>query len=224
MSTAVSLAMQFGGQGRLEGHPEGELDGARYEGRFVFFGLTGERGPVFGEDISLFDPARVAEVGRGVRSAHLVGLRSGYALEGFSTSEDDYAGHMYGRSSSKTRLRVFFDQQPDGSRSFSDRQSFMRGEEIASYQAEEFFQLDGRAGVFDTRVHYNLLRSKPFTFDGVTVDLAHLATTMAELAHGHNPEEGISEPIPHTEEPFTNRGPGYFAERFAVGGTILASL
>ena len=39
---------------------------------------------------------------------------------------------------------------------------------------------------------------------------------------GRSPVEGPEEEIPHTEEPFANRGPGTFAERFAVGGTVIA--
>jgi len=35
--------------------------------------------------------------------------------------------------------------------------------------------------------------------------------------------EPISADHPHTEEPFANRGPGTFAERFAVGGTVIAA-
>lgn len=184
--------------------------------------MTGADGAVFGEDVSLHDAEQVAAVGRGPQSAHLVAMRCGVALEAFSTGDDEFAGHTFGRSSSKTRLRIVFDEQPDGTRSFGDRASFMRGEEVAVYRAEEFFQMDGETGIFETRVNYALLQSKPFTFKGVTVDFADFAPRMSEISLGRNPAEGPEEKIPHTEVPYDERGPGTFAERFAVGGTILA--
>lgn len=217
-----TLAMQIAGRGRLEGHPPGNLDGARFEGRFVIWGLTGPDGPIFGEDVSLHDPDQVAAVGRGAQSAHLVAIRAGVALEGFSTGDDDFPGHMFGRSSSKTRLRIYFDESPDGTRTFEDRNSFTRGRLVAVYKAEEFFQMDGETGIFETRVNYSLLESTPFEFKGVTVDFAELAPSMAEISLGRNPTATDEEPIPHDEEPYVQGGPGTFVERFAVGGTILA--
>jgi hypothetical protein len=223
-SISARLALQFAGRGRLEGHPPGDIDGARFEGRFVIYGMTGIDGPVFGEDVSLFDPDRVASHGRGPQSAHFVAVRSGFALEGFDTGDKEFTGHTIGRSSSQTRLRIFFDGQPDGTRGFEDRASFFRGELVATYKAEEFFQINPRAGVFDTRVNYTLLESTPFTFKGCTVDFSELAPRLAELSHGHNPEDDPDpEPIPHDEPPFNNRGPGEFAQRFPVGGALLAA-
>ena len=224
-SRTASLAMQFAGRGRLEGHPPGELDGVRFEGRFVIFAMTGEDGPLFSEDVSLHDAACVEQHGRGPQSAHFVAVRSGYCLEGFVTDgEKEFVGNTIGRTSSNTRLRIFFDAQPDGTRDFEDRASFLRGELVAVYKAEEFFQIDPRGGVFDTRVNYTLLESKPFSFMGRTVNLANVAPRMAELSHGHNPEpDPEPEAIPHEEGPyFTNRGPGTFADRFPVGGTLFA--
>lgn len=222
MSTAgPRLAMQIAGRGRLEGHPPGEVDGARFEGRFVIWALTGEKGPVFGEDVSLFDAAAVAEHGRGPQSAHLVAMRSGTVLEGFVTGDDTIDGHTIGRTMGCTRLRIFYDAAPDGTRTFTDRASFMKGELVATYQAEEYFQINPRAGVFDTRVNYTLLDSQPFTHEGVTVDFAELAATMSELSHGHNPEPDPNpEPVPEGDE-FVG-GPGVFADHFPVGGTVLA--
>jgi len=52
--------------------------------------------------------------------------------------------------------------------------------------------------------------------------LADVARNMSELSLGRTPTEGPEEAIPHTEEPFANRGPGTFVERFAVGGTVIA--
>src|SRR5262249_10932638 len=111
---------------------------------------------------------------------------------------------------------------PDGSRRFDDRASFMKGELVAVYEAEEYFQIDPRAGVFYTRVNYSALTSTPFTFKGRTVDLGPLFPRMVEASHGDNPEPlPDPEPIPD-EEPFTNRGPGVFANHFPVGGTLIA--
>ncbi|MEU0266786.1 hypothetical protein [Nocardioides sp. NPDC006303] len=222
-SPHLRLAMQLAGRGRLEGHPPGDVDGARFEGRFVVFGLFDHDAPVFGEDVSLFAADAVAEFGRGPQSAHLVAIRSGITLEGFVTDHDsDFQGHTFGRSSSETRFRVYFDASPDGSRSFDDRASFQRGELVATYKAEEFFQIDPRAGVFDTRVNYSLLESTPFTFNGRTIDFADLYPAMVEMSHGHNPEPDPSPEIIPDEPPFSSRGPGVFANRFPVGGTLFA--
>jgi hypothetical protein len=219
----LRLAMQLGGRGRLEGHPPGDVDGARFEGRFVIFAMSDRDGPVFGEGVSLFDPDVVARHGRGPQSAHFVAMRSGYTLEGFVTDQgDQFPGHTYGRSSSATRLRFYFDPHPDGSRRFDDRASFMKGSLVAVYGAEEYFQIDPRAGVFDTRVNYSVIESTPLTFNGRTVDLGALFPRMVEASHGHNPEPCPDpEPIPD-EEPFGNRGPGVFANHFPVGGTLFA--
>lgn len=106
---SARLAMHYTGRGRLEGHPPGEVDGVRFEGRFVIYGITGEKGPVFGEDVSLFEPDAVAKYGRGPQSAQFVAVRSGYTLEGFVTGDDDFPGYQIGRSSSATRLRIYYD-------------------------------------------------------------------------------------------------------------------
>lgn len=219
----IRLALQIAGQGRLEGHPPGNVDGARFEGRFVIYSMMGPKGQLFGEDVSLFDAECVARYGRGPQSAHFVAVRSGFALEGFTTGDASMEGHTIGRSSARTRLRIYYDAKPDGSRRFGERGSFLAGTLVATYQAEEFFQIDPRAGVFDTRVSYTILESAPFTHAGETVDFARIAPQLAELSHGHNPEpDPEPEPIP-AEEPFTDRGPGVFAERFVVGGAILAA-
>lgn len=222
-SPTTRLALQIAGRGRLEGHPPGEVDGVRFEGRFVIYAVADAKGPLFGEDVSLFDPAAVAAHGRGAQSAHLVAVRSGFLMEGFVTGDDTIEGTTIGRSSSQTRLRIYYDAAPDGSRRFNDRKAFMAGDLVATYRAEEYFQMDGRAGVFDTRVNYTLLESKPFEHAGVTVDFADLAPVMVELSHGHNPEPDPSpEEIP-MEEPFLHGGPGVFADHFPVGGAIIAS-
>lgn len=216
--------MQIGGRGRLEGHPPGEVDGARFEGRFVIFALADQDGAVFGPDVSLFDPSLVEQFGRGAQSAHLVAVRSGITLEGFVTDEgDDFVGHVYGRSSLESRFRIYFDATPDGSRHYDDRDSFTRGELVATYQAEEYFQINPRAGVFDTRVSYSLVSSKPFTFMSRTVDLGEMYPRLVEISHGNNPEPDPNpEPIPD-EAPFNVREPSVFANRFPVGGSLFVA-
>jgi len=216
------LAMQVTGRGRMEEHPPGKPDGARYEGRFVIYAMADADGPLFGEDVSLFDPACVEKHGRGPQSAHFVAVRSGFTLEGFDTSSDDLVGMTVGHGSIKSRWRVYFDPAPDGSRDFDDRESFMRGELVGVYSAEEFFQVNTQAEIFDTRVDYVLLHSKSFEFKGRRIDLAETAPRMTELSHAHAPEPDPSpEPVPD-EEPFAHLGPGVFASHFPVGGTILA--
>jgi hypothetical protein len=220
----ASLAMQIAGQGRVEEHPPGQLDGARFEGRFVIWAMNGGEGPVFGEEVSLFDQKCVQQHGRGPQCAHFVALRSGSVLETFSTGEEGFAGHLVGRTTSKTRLRIYYDPQPDGSRRYEDRASFLKGELVATYKAEEFAQFDAKGDTFDTRVSYTLLESKPFTFKDRTVDLADLAPRMSELSHGRMPKTSPQpEPIPHEEEPFSLKGPGHFTDRFPVGGTLLSA-
>lgn len=217
------LAMQVAGRGRLEGHPPGEVDGARFEGRFVIYALADSDGPVFGQDVSLFSAEAVAAHGRGPQSAHLVAVRSGVVLEGFVTGDDTIEGHTIGRTSASTRLRIYYDPNPDGSRSFTDRASFMGGPLVATYEAQEYFQIDRRAEVFETRVDYRVLESTPFELAGVTVDFGQLAPHMVELSHGHLPEpDPTPEQIPQ-EEPFLVGGPGVFADHFPVGGAIIAS-
>jgi hypothetical protein len=214
--------MQIAGRGRLEAHPPGVVDGARFEGRFVIYSMNGPDGSVFGPDVSLFDPAAVKAHGRGPQSAHFVAVRSGYVLEGFETGGSEIVGHTIGRSAASTRLRVFFDESPDGSRRFSDRASFLRGRLVATYAAEEFFQIDSRAEVFDTRVSYSILESAAFDFHEVRVDLAELAPRMSELSHGHLPEPDPHPEVIPAEEPFLVGGPGVFANHFPVGGALLA--
>ncbi len=223
-SSSVRLALQTGGRGYLEAHPPGDVTGARFEGRFVIYSMMDGAGQVFGEDVSLFAPECVARHGIGPQSAHLTAVRHGFALESFQTGDDQVAGHLFARISARTRFRVHFDAEPDGTRRFEDRASFFRGQEVAVYRAEEFFQLDPRSGTFHTRVNYSLLESTPFTFQGRTVDLGQLAPAMTEFATGQAPEEDPRPtPIPHDEDQFANRGPGDFAQRFAVGGAFLAT-
>jgi hypothetical protein len=206
----------------MEAHPPGVPDLARYEGRFVIYSLAGPEGPLFGDDVSLFDATAVKKFGRGPQSAHLVAVRSGFTLEGFDTSSNDLVGQTIGRSSMKSRWRVYFDANPDGSRDFDDRAAFMQGELVATYSAEEFFQTDPRAGTLDTRVDYVHIDSKPFEFNGRTVDLGDIAPRLTEITHGHLPESDPNPEIIPDEEPFAALGPGVFANHFPVAGTILA--
>jgi hypothetical protein len=215
--------MQVGGRGFLEAHPPNDITGARFEGRFVIYSMMSGGSQLFGDDVSLFHGECAARHGLGPRSAHLVAVRSGFGLESFHTGDDEFVGHLFARTSVRTRLRVFFDPEPDGTRDFEDRDSFFRGHLVATYRAEEFFQSDPRAETFNTRVTYNLLESTPFTFLGTTVELGRLAPTLVDLSAGHSPEDAPRPtPIPHQEEPFTDRGPGVFAQRFPVGGAWLA--
>ena len=221
-SGAGRLAIQVVGIGRMEAHPPGVVDGTRFEGRFVIYAMNGPDGPVFGPDVSLFDEDVVTRHGRGPQSAHLTCVRSGSVLHGFVTASGDMAGHTVGRSASSTRWKVYYDPAPDGTRRFDDRESFTSGQLVATYAAEEFFQIDSRAEVFDTRVNYSVLDSTPFEFRGVRVDLAELAPRLAELSHGHLPETNPNPEIIPVEDPFLDKGPGVFASHFPVGGTILA--
>jgi hypothetical protein len=57
----------------------------------------------------------------------------------------------------------------------------MRGELVATYSAEEFFQANPRAEVFDTRLFTSCWRASPSSSLGRTVDLAEIAPRMTEL-------------------------------------------
>src|SRR5919112_2662536 len=130
------LAMQIGGRGFLEAHPPNDVTGARFEGRFVIYSMMSHGSPVFGDDVSLFERDGAAQHGLGPGSAHFIAMRSGFGLESFHTGDDEFVGHLYARTSARTRLRIYFDAAPDGSRSFEDRDSFTRGRLIATYRAE----------------------------------------------------------------------------------------
>lgn len=223
MYTSVRLAIQHAGHGRMEGHARGNADNCRFESRFVIFALSLRDDPLFGRDVSLFSDLAVSKHGRGAPSAHFVAVRSGWILESFSIGERHDASRLIARTSSESRLRIYFDPNPDGSRTFSDRSSFMKGELIATYQAEEYLQIDQVAGNFETRVNYALLESTPFKFAGVCVDMADFACNLAEASHGSGSEpDPEPEEIP-LEEPFARHGEGLFVNRFMLGGTMFAA-
>jgi hypothetical protein len=115
---------------------------------------------------------------------------------------------MVGRGSVNSRWKVYFDPSPDGSQDFDDRTSFIRGGVVATYSAEEFFQVNTRAEVFDTRVDYVILDSKPFEFMGRRIDLAEIAPRLTEFSHAHLPEPDPDPEIIPDEEPFKRGGPG----------------
>lgn len=220
---AGQMVMQLAGRGHMEAHPPGDVAGTRYEGRFVIFSMDDGAGQVFGDDTSLFDESCVKHYGRGPQCAHFVAVRSGYILQGFETGDATFTGNTVGRTASSSRVRIYYDAHPDGTRSYDNGASFETGTEIATYRADETFSIDPRGGVFDTRVDLRLLNSQTFTYEGHRVNLAQIATHMTEFDHGHNPEPDPNpEPIPYQEPWFTNRGPGVFANRFPVGGDIIA--
>ncbi|MFF3787527.1 hypothetical protein [Streptomyces sp. NPDC001933] len=222
----MHMALQFAGRGFVEeGEGPSGPDGSRFEGRFVVYGIAAADGPVFGDDVSLL--ADDGSHGREVRlpsAAHFTAIRSGTTTEHLTTSDDTFEGLQIMKHSSSTRLRIYFDAEPDGTRDFRDRESFRRGQLIATYKADEITQVAPRAGVFDTRVNCRLLESTPFTFGGRIVDFADLAPSMVEISHGHAPE-ALASPIsiPHHEAPFDNDGPGVFGRQFAVGGMMLVA-
>jgi hypothetical protein len=215
-----TMVMDTVGRGFLE---DGKPDGARYEGRFVIYAMDGGNAPVFGKDVSLFDPACVKAHGAGVQCAHFVALRSGHILQAFGTGDGkDFPGLEAGRTSN-AGLRIYYDPHPDGTRNFENHASFLKGQLIATYDAEEYFQIDPQAGVLYTRVSYTLLKSKPFSYLGHTVDLADLAPRMTELSQGHLPSpDPTPQAIPNESPYFSNKGPGQFTKHFGVGGSMLA--
>lgn len=231
------MAMQVGGRGRIEA-PEGldphgtfAVDGARFQGRFVIFSIDGDGEPVFGNDVSLFDPACVARHGRGPQCAHFVGVLNGMIIEAFDTGDPDFAGHLVGRTGPTDgppnpgeRLRIYFDPNPDGTRHFEDLDSFEVGEVIARYKVSEFFQIDFRAAVFNSRGNYTLVESKPVTFKGRTVDFADIAPRVTQIWHAHVPDiDPDPDPIPTDQEPYGGKGPGEFLLRFPIGGMLMSA-
>jgi hypothetical protein len=220
---AGQMVMQTAGRGHMEAHPPGHVDGTRFEGRFVIFGMIDGRGQVFGNNASLFDENCVRSYGRGPQCAHFVAVRSGYILQGFESGDSTFTGNTVGRTATSSRVRVYYDAHPNGTRSYENRASFLKGKLIGVYTGDETFSIDPRGGVFDTRVDMRLLSSRWFTYKGHRVNLRQIATHMTELDHGHNPEPDPNpEAIPYKERWFSNRGPGTFVNRFPVGGAIIA--
>lgn len=224
------LALQWGGQGRVEApaglRPDGsfDVDGARFQGRFVIFSLEGADGSIFGDDVSLFDADCVTQFGRGPQCAHFVAVVNGFVLEGFDTSSAGLVGQLQARTTVKERYRVFFDPKPDCTRDFDDPASFQTGEMIARYKLREFGSFDFKAGVFNSRGNYELIDSQPFTFNGVTLDFKDIAPRLTQIAHGRNPEpDPQPEPIPTDEEPFGVKGPGVFHLRFPISGLLMTA-
>lgn len=121
MSSAVPrFAMQIVGRGRLGGHPPGEVDGARFKGRFVIWALTREKGPVFCADVSLFDSTCVTEHGADRRVP--IWSPCGVAQSSKDSSRATRRSKVtLGRNTSSLRLRICYDSAPDGTRSFTDR-------------------------------------------------------------------------------------------------------
>jgi hypothetical protein len=229
------MAMQVAGRGRIEApnglqpHNTLDFDGARFQGRFVIYSIDGDGEPVFGNDSSLFDRDCVAKFGRGPQCAHFVGVLNGMVLEAFDTGEPGFVGHLVGRTGPTNgppdpgeRLRIFFDPHPDGTRNFENLASFERGEIIARYKVSEFFQVDARAAIFNSRGNYYLIESKPVTFNGRTVDFADIAARVTQIWHAHMPESDPEpDPIPTDQEPYGSKGAGKFDLRFPIGGMLL---
>lgn len=229
------MAMQVGGRGRIESpggldpHGTFAVDGARFQGRFVIYSIDGDGAPIFGNDVSLFDSNCVAKFGRGPQCAHFVGVLNGRILEAFDTGEPGFVGHLVGRTGPTDgppkrgeRLRIFFDPHPDGTRNFENLASFEKGDIIARYKVSEFFQIDLRAAIFNSRGNYSLIESKPVTFGGRTVDFKDVAPRITQIWHAHMPEpDPDPDPIPTDQEPYGDKGPGQFDLRFPIGGMLM---
>ncbi|HEV8626373.1 MAG TPA: hypothetical protein VG034_18135 [Acidimicrobiia bacterium] len=229
------MAMQVGGRGRIEApggmdpHGTFAIDGARFQGRFVIYSIDGDGEPIFGDDTSLFDADCVAKFGRGPQCAYFVGVLNGMILEAFDTGEPGFVGNLVGRTGPTAgppgqgeRLRIFFDPHPDGTRNFEDLRSFEKGEVIARYKVSEFFQIDFRAGIFNSRGNYSLIESKPVTFADRTVDFKDIAARITQIWHAHQPEpDPEPDSIPTDQEPYGAKGPGKFDLRFPIGGMLM---
>jgi hypothetical protein len=231
------MAMQVAGRGRIEApsgvDPHGTFifDGARFQGRFVIYSIDGDGEPIFGNETSLFDTDCVARFGRGPQCAHFVAVLNGMVLEAFDTGEPGFVGHLVGRTGPTAgppregeRLRIFFDPHPDGTRNFEDLHSFERGEVIARYKVSEFFQVDFRAAIFNSRGNYSLFESKPVTFAGRTVDFKDIAPRITQIWHAHMPDRDPQpDAIPTDQEPYGAKGPGNFDLRFPIGGMLMSA-
>lgn len=216
------------GRGRAEGFGPN----SRFQGRFVIWSVEGAEESVFGKDVSLFSPPCVAQFGRGVQCAHLIAVLNGVFLEAFDTSSppptgDNFTGHMAGRTSATERLRVFFDPAPNGSRNFENLATFEVGQPVAVYKVREFVTADIPAGFFISRNDLEILESRPFTFNGVTVDFKNIAPRLTGIWHGRPPvpdpdPDPIPDEPPFKDPAFVFTGPGVFALRFPVSGFLLA--
>ncbi len=211
---AALHVFQASGRAFVEGLEEGD----RFQGRLFIWSLEGADESVFGPDVSLFDPACVARFGRGVQCAHLLVVINGVVLEAFDTSSLGFVGHNVLRTADV--VRIFFDPAPGGARGFDRRASFKIGEPIAVYKVREFPTVDPLLLSGFSRNDWELIASKPFSLNGVTVDFRDLAPRVAGLFHFRLPlPSGLPEPVPQDEPEFRAKGPGFFILRAPVSGT-----
>jgi len=204
---AALATIQMSGRG----FEEGLQDGDRFQVRAFIWSLEGAAQSILGPDVSLFEPGCVARFGRGVQCAQLLVVGNAYVLETFDTSSPDLVGHTAFRLAGET-WRVYFDPAPDGTRTFEDLASFEKGDPVAVYKVREFATAD-----------QELLKSTPFTLQGVTVDFKNVAPRLTGLGHARVPQPDPNpQPIPTNEPPFEPKGPGFFLLHTPISGTFSA--
>jgi hypothetical protein len=221
--TDLCLGMQVAGCASFAQRSLGSDDTTnRFAVRSLIFALSDRDGPVFGPDVSLFDPRAAAQHGRGPQSAHFFAVWSGSVLESFATDSGDAGqNHIFARTSATTRLRIYFDPQPNGTRSFGDGGMFTTGAPVAVYAGEGYFQMDRLDETLDIRANYAILESTPMTFNGVTVDLGALYPRMVEVSRGR--ESALRDPSEDADAPSPARcRDGIPSFRFSTGGTLFA--
>src|SRR5437773_3108983 len=204
------------------GLEEGLQGRRRFQVRGFIWSLEGAAQSILGPDGSLFEPGCVARFGRGVQCAQLLVVGNAYVLETFDTSSPDLVGHTAFRLAGET-WRVYFDPAPDGTRTFEDLVSFEKGDPVAVYKVREFATADPVADVVWARNDQELLKSTPFTLQGVTVDFKNVAPRLTGLGHARVPQPDPNpQPIPTNEPPFEPKGPGFFLLHTPISGTFSA--
>jgi hypothetical protein len=210
--------MQLSGQG----FGEGLQAGSRAQARLFIWSLEGADQSILGPDVPLFEPGCVAKFGEGVQCAYFPVLANAVFGEYFNTAAPDEPGDTAIRFAAGETWRVFFDPNPDGSRTYENLASFEKGNPIANYSAREWITADVQSNFVMPRNILRLVSSTPVTLNGVTIDFAKIAPRVMGLGHAHSLTPlAPPQPIPTNEPPFGSK-PGFFTLHEALSGTFQA--
>src|SRR5205823_189988 len=175
--------LQVSGRGFEEGFQTGD----RIQARMFIWAIDGANQSIPGPDVSLFEPSCVAKFGAGVQCAQLLAVANAYFGETFDTSSPEIVGHNAFRFAGE-QWRIFFDPSPDGSRGYDNLASFEKGDPVAVYDVREYGTADAVDNFILLRNNLVLLKSTPFTLDGITIDFKTIAPRLMGLGHTRIPQ------------------------------------
>jgi len=95
---------------------------------------------------------------------------------------------------SEAALRVFFAQH--SKRSFSQPDSFRRGQEVATYNLKRYVFFSSTNDQLQDRSFVSLVASKPFSFKGVAINLQYLWGTQLIIEAQARGRETLPSPLP----------------------------